>query len=99
MLLAASWVRRASCWSRRGGGWSGLWRSGGIDAGAHQEKEIDEQDCDEDEAADEDVRPEAHDGFVAGKVWRRDVFVLVIAFVVMFGHADKLTSQMRGHAP
>jgi hypothetical protein len=30
-----------------------------------------------------------------GKVWGRDVFVLVVAFVVMFGHADKLTWQMR----
>jgi hypothetical protein len=98
MLAFALWVRRASCWSRSGGGWSGLSRRGGIDAGAHQEKEIDEQDCDEDEAADEDVGPEAHDRFVARKVWRRDMFVLVVAFVVVFGHADKLTSQTRGRA-
>jgi hypothetical protein len=30
-----------------------------------------------------------------GKVWGRDVFVLVVAFVIMFRHADKLTLQMR----
>ena len=64
-------------------------------SGAHEKKQIDEKDCDEDEAADEDVGPESHHGFVPGKVGRRDVFVLVVAFVVVFVHADKLTSQMR----
>jgi hypothetical protein len=39
------------------------------------------------------VWPEAHHGFVTGKIGRREVFVLVVAFVVMLGHADKLTSQ------
>jgi hypothetical protein len=57
--------------------------------GAHQEKEIDEQNRDEDEAADEDVGPETHHGFVAGKIGRWDVFVLAVAFVMVFGHADK----------
>jgi hypothetical protein len=32
---------------------------------------------------------------VAGKIGRRDVFVLVVAFVCVFGHAHKLTSQIR----
>ncbi len=56
------------------------------DAGAHQKKQIDEEDGDQDEAADEDVRPESEYGFVAGKVGRGDVVVLVFVFV----HADKL---------
>jgi hypothetical protein len=81
------WLRRG-CWSRFG-------RRRGVDAGANQKKEIDEQDCDEDETADEDVGSEAHHGFVAGKVRGWDVFVLVVAFVVMFGHAHKLTLQIR----
>jgi hypothetical protein len=46
--------------------------------GAHEEEQVEEEDCDEDEAADEDVRTESHVGFVLGKVWRRDVSVLVI---------------------
>jgi hypothetical protein len=33
---------------------------------------------------------------VAGKIRRWEVLVLVIAFVGVFGHAHKLTSQMRG---
>jgi hypothetical protein len=41
------------------------------------------------------VRPEAHHGFVAGKIGGWDVFVLVVAFVCVFGHAHKLTSQIR----
>jgi hypothetical protein len=41
------------------------------------------------------VGTEAHHSFVAGKIRRRDVFVLVIAFVLVFGHAHKLTLQMR----
>ena len=80
-----------SCWLGCGGCWSRLWRGRGIDAGAHQKKEIDQQDCDEDEAADEDVGFEAHHGFVAGKIRRWNVFVLVVALVLVFGHAHKLT--------
>jgi hypothetical protein len=38
---------------------------------------------------------ESEHGFVTGKVGRRDVFGLVVAFVVMFRHADKLTLLMR----
>ena len=87
-----------SCWLGCGGRWRGLWRSRGIDAGTHQEKQVHEKDDDKDEATDEDVRPKAHYGFVAGKVRRWDVFVLVVAFVGMFGHAHKLTSQMQGCA-
>lgn len=59
----------------------------------HQKKQIDEKDGDEDEAADEDVRSESHHGFVFGKVGGWDVFVLMVAFVVGFVHADKLTLQ------
>jgi len=84
-----------SCWLRSGGGWRRFWRSRGIDTRAYKKKEIDEQDCDEDEATDEDVRPEAHHGSVAGKIRRWDVFVLVVAFVAVFRHAHKLTSQIR----
>jgi hypothetical protein len=80
-------------WS--GGGWRGLWRGRRIDTRAYQKKEIDKQDGYEDEATDEDVRPEAHHGFVAWKIRRWDVFVLVVAFVAVFGHAHKLTSQIR----
>jgi hypothetical protein len=81
---------------RDGGCWGRLWRSRGIDAGTNQKKEIDKQDRDEDEAADEDVGSEAHNGFVAGKIRGWDVFVLVAAFVGVFGHGHKLTLQMRG---
>jgi hypothetical protein len=75
------------CWSRL--------RRWGVDAGAHQQKQVDEKDGDENEAADEDVRFESEHGFVAGKVGGRDVFVLVVAFVVVFVHADQLTWQTR----
>jgi len=80
-------------------GWCGFCRRWGIDAGAHQKQEIQKQDCDQDQAADEDVGPEAHDGFVAGKIRGREVFVLMAvfalmaAFVLVFGHAHKLTSR------
>jgi hypothetical protein len=84
-------LRGAGCWGRRCRSWR-------IDAGTHQEKKVHDKDDDEDEASDEDVGPEAHHGFVAGKVRRWDVFVLVVAFVVVFGHAHKLTLQMRGFA-
>jgi hypothetical protein len=90
MLRFALWVR--VLWGS--GSWSRPWRSWGIDAGAHQEKQIDKKDGDEDEAADEDVWSEAHHGFVARKVRRRDVVGFVIAFV----HAHKLTSPMRERA-
>jgi hypothetical protein len=63
-------------------------RGGRVDAGAHQQKKIDEENGDENEAADEDVRAESHDGFMPGKVRRWDVAVLVVAFVIVFGHAD-----------
>ena len=69
-----------------------LWRVRRVNAGAHQEKQIDEKDCDKDEAADEDVRSESHHGFVLWEVGGRNVFVLVVAFVMVFGHAHKLTS-------
>jgi hypothetical protein len=75
--------------------WGGLRRRWGVDAGADQKQEIDEQDCDEDETADEDVGTEAHYGLVAGKIRGRDVLVLVVAFVMMFWHGDKLTLQTR----
>jgi hypothetical protein len=75
-------------------GWSRILRGRGIDAWTHQKKQIHKKDDDEDEAADEDVRPEPHHGLVSGKIGRRDVFVLVVAFVVMFVHAHKLTLQM-----
>jgi hypothetical protein len=35
---------------------------------------------------------------VAGKIRRWDVLVLVVAFVAVFGHAHKLTSQIRRSA-
>src|SRR5262249_25072526 len=72
---------------------AGFVGAGELDAGADEKKEIDKKNCDEDEAADEDVGFEAHHGLVAGKVRRRNVFVLVVAFVMMFGHAHKLTLQ------
>jgi hypothetical protein len=78
------------CSARRG---SRLWRSRGVDAGAHQKKKIDEKNGDEDKAADEDVRAEAEHSLMLGKVGRRDVVVLVVALVMMFRHADKLTLQ------
>src|SRR5580704_5882324 len=78
-------------------GWSRL-RGRRVDARAHEEKQIDEKNGDEDEAADPDVGPESHDGFVLGKIRGWDVFVLVVAFMVMFGHAHKLTLQMRVRA-
>src|SRR2546429_4396193 len=96
-MRAVFLLPRVSCWLRGGGCWSRLWRSWGINSGAHQQKQIDEQDRDEDQAADEDVGPEAHHGFVLGKVRGWDVFVRVVAFVV-FGHAHKLTLPMRGCA-
>lgn len=77
------------------GCWSGFCRSGRVDAGTDQKKEIDKQNCDENEAADEDVGPETHHGLVAGKVGRWDVVVLVVAFVVMFGHAQQHTLQVQ----
>jgi hypothetical protein len=83
-----------SCWLRSRGGRRRFWRTRGIDTRAYQKKEIDEQDGYEDKATDEDVRPEAHHGSVAGKIRRWDVFVLVVAFVAVFGHAHKLTSQI-----
>ena len=67
-----------------------------IDAGTHKEKQIDEKDGDEDEAADEDVGAKSHDRFVFGEIGRRDVVLLVIAFVMVFGHADKLTWARQG---
>ena len=84
-----TWVWRAA---RCG---SGVLRGGRVDARAHQQQKIDDENGDEDEAADEDVRAESHDGFVPGKIRRGDVAVLVVAFVVVFGHADKLTLGMR----
>jgi hypothetical protein len=68
-------------------------RSWRVDAGADQQEQIDKKDGDEHEAADEDVGTESEDGFVFGKVRGWDVFVLVVAFVVVFGHADQLTLQ------
>jgi hypothetical protein len=68
----------------------------GIDPRAHQKKEIDKKDGDEDEASDKDMRFEAHHGFVARQVRGWDMFVLVVTFVGVFGHAHKLTSQIRG---
>lgn len=44
------------------------------------------------------MRLESEHGLVTGKIGGRDVFVLMVAFVVMFVHADKLTLQMRGFA-
>jgi hypothetical protein len=72
--------------------WSRL-RRWGVDAGAHQQKQVNEKDGNENEAADEDVWFKSEHGFVTGKVRGRDVFVSVIAFVVVFVHADQLTSQ------
>ena len=63
-----------------------------VDARAYQQKQIHDEDRDENKAADEDVGTESHDGFVFWEDRGRDVFVLVVAFVMMFGHADKLTS-------
>ena len=45
---------------------------------AHEKEEIEEENCDEHEAADEDVRAKSHVGFVLGKIWRRNVSVFVI---------------------
>jgi hypothetical protein len=84
------WLGGGRCWSRL--------RRWGVYAGAHQQKQVDEKDGDEDEAADEDVWPEAEHGFVAGKIGGRDVFVLVVAFVVVFVHADQLTLRIRSRA-
>ncbi len=61
-----------------------------VDSRAHKQKQIDEEDGDEDEAADEDVRSKPHDCFMFGEVKRRDVSVLMVAFV----HADKLTPEI-----
>jgi hypothetical protein len=82
------------CWSR-GGCWSRLWQSWRVDAGAHQEKQIDEKDGDKDKTTDEDVGAETEDGSMFGKVGGRDVVVLVAAFVMMFGHAHQLICKMR----
>jgi hypothetical protein len=81
---------------RRGiaGSWSRVWWGWGIDARAYQQKQIDEQDGDENEATDEDVRPESEHCLVLGKVRRWDVLVLMVAFVVMFVHADKLSWKL-----
>jgi len=62
------------------------------DRGAHEQKEIEEEDCNEDETADEDVRTESHVGLVLGKVRGRDVTVLVIALVIM--HAYQLRRKI-----
>ena len=63
----------------------GLWL-GCEESAALEEEEIDDDDGDEDETADEDVGPEAEDGFVLWEVGWRDVVGFVIAFV----HADQL---------
>jgi hypothetical protein len=65
---------------------SGLWLGWNIDAATNQQKQIDDEDCDQDEAADEDVGPESEHSFVLRKIGWRDVAV----FVVLFVHADKL---------
>ena len=44
----------------------------------HHEEQINEQKCDENETADEDVWSESEHGFVAGEVRRRNMFVLVL---------------------
>jgi hypothetical protein len=72
--------------------WDGPGRSRGKDARAHEEEQVDQKYGDEDEAADEDVRPESHNGFMFWEIGRRNVVVLVVAFVVVFVHADKVTS-------
>ena len=51
----------------------------------HHEEQINEQKCDENETADEDVWSESEHGFVAGKVRGRNVSVLVI--VLMHAHS------------
>lgn len=60
---------------------------GGIGA-ANQQKQIDDEDRDQDQAADEDMGLEAENGLVLGKIRRRDVVWFVVALV--FVHADKL---------
>src|SRR5271170_979569 len=73
--------------------WLWGWR---VNAWANQQKQIDEKDGYEDKAADKDVRPESHHSFVFGKVRGRDVFVLVVAFVIVFGHAHSLLRRCSG---
>jgi hypothetical protein len=79
-------------------GWSILLGSRRIDSGTHKQKQIDDEDRDENEAADEDVGAKSHDRFVFGEIGGWDVVVLVVAFVMVFGHADKLTWTRLGLA-
>jgi hypothetical protein len=55
------------------------------DSTVHHEEQINEQECDENETADEDVRSESEHGFVPGKVRWRNVSVFVI--VLMHGYS------------
>jgi hypothetical protein len=60
------------------------------DRRAYEQEEIEKEDCDENEAADEDVWTESHVGLVLGKVRGWDVSVLVVALVLVIMHAYQL---------
>jgi hypothetical protein len=60
------------------------------DRRTHDQKKIENEDCDQDKAADEDVRPKSHVRFMTGKVRRRDVSVLGVVFV----HAHQLRRKV-----
>jgi hypothetical protein len=57
----------------------------GQGATVHKQEEVDTKDGDQNESANEDVRPEPEHGFVAGEIGGWDVSGLVIAFM----HGDK----------
>jgi hypothetical protein len=76
---------------RSAGCWSGCRLSGRLpDRRTHDQKKIEKEDCDQDKTADEDVRSKSHVRFMAGKIGRRDVSVLGVAFM----HAHQLRRKV-----
>jgi hypothetical protein len=65
-------------------------RNPGTAIDKHQQ--INHKDSDQDEPADEDVRPETEHGLVLGKVGRGNV----AGFVIVFVHAHKLRRKDAG---
>jgi hypothetical protein len=56
---------------------------------AHHEEQINEKECDQDQATDEDMGAESEHGFVAGKDGWRNVAVLVVVLM----HAYSLVAN------
>jgi hypothetical protein len=67
--------------------------SGSI-ARASDKKQVDKKENDQDDRSNDNMKgAEAKDSLLAVEVGWRDVSVFVVAFVMMFGHADKITFE------